>query len=145
MFTSEPHLNYDHIHRVSAPQLPRVRRTDSRVTTRGYAVGMGGLLPQIWVFFAHLEPAYAFGRAGRMASTGDVTGFGVFEAVHEVRWVEDEDGRGRDVRTLHLALENSLNEHADDQAVLARWIQGVVPRTAYFQPPGTRGAGTAAQ
>lgn len=135
MFTQEPHRNYDHIHRVSAAQLPRACRSDGRVTTRGYAVGMGGRLPQIWVFFSDLEPAYAFGRAGRMASTGDVTGFGVFEAVNEVRWTEDDDGFGRDIRTLHLALDNSLNEHVNDQELLGQWIRGTVSRSAYFLPP----------
>ena len=32
--------------------------------THGYAVGMGGRLPQIWVFFGDLEPAVVFGQAG---------------------------------------------------------------------------------
>lgn len=133
MLTAGPHPNYDHIHEVSVDRLPRARRTDSRVTTRGYAVGMGGKLPQIWVFFADLEPAYAFGRAGRM-STVDVTGFGVYEAVDEFRWDEDEF---RDIRTLHLALDSPADKQIDDQrALLTRWVQGVSPRSAYFLPHG---------
>jgi len=47
-------------------QLPRAARTDSHQVTSGYAVGMAGRLPQVWVFFDHLELAVAFGRAARM-------------------------------------------------------------------------------
>jgi hypothetical protein len=87
------------------------------------------------MFFDRIEPAYAFGRAGRMASAGDITSYGVYEADHEVRWDEDQ---GRDVRTLHVATDTSLREHADDQDLLMRWVRGTSPRSAYYQPPESR-------
>ena len=45
-----PHPNYDYVHRARG-QLPAARHSDSRTVARGYAVGMGGRIPQIWVFF----------------------------------------------------------------------------------------------
>ena len=59
------HPSYDHVHRAPG-HLPRAARTDSHQVTSGYAVGMAGRLPQVWVFFDHLELAAAFGRAARM-------------------------------------------------------------------------------
>jgi DNA-binding CsgD family transcriptional regulator len=43
------HPSYDHVHRAPG-QLPRAARTDSHQVTSGYAVGMAGRLPQVWVF-----------------------------------------------------------------------------------------------
>jgi hypothetical protein len=137
VFMDGPHPNYDHLHGTTAERLPRARRTDSRVVTRGYAVGMSGFLPQFWVFFDRIEPAYAFGRAGRMAPTGDITSYGVYEAAHEVRW---DEGQVRDVRTLHVATDTSLREHADDKDLLTRWLRGTAPQSAYYQPPGSEQA-----
>ncbi len=130
-----PHPNYDHLHGTTAGQLPRARRTGGRVVTRGYAVGMSGHLPQTWVFFDRIEPAYAFGRSGRMALTGDITSYGVYEAAHEVRWDED---LSRDVRTLHVVTDTSLRERTDadgERDLLSRWARGTYARSAYFHPP----------
>ncbi|MFG1826718.1 hypothetical protein ACGFIJ_29920 [Microbispora bryophytorum] len=123
--------NYDHFHKVDA--LPRARRADSRTTLRGYAVGMGGSLPQTWVFFEHLEPALAFGRAGRM-SCHDIRSYGVYEAARETRY---DRTLKRDVHTLFLA-GSSLDRQDDEAQDLQRWLQGCVPGSAYFEPPKRR-------
>jgi len=57
--------------------LPRLRGSDSRVVTPGFAVNIHGpRVPAMWLFFQHLEPAVAFGRAARMACD-DVNGYSV--------------------------------------------------------------------
>lgn len=109
-----PHPNYDHIHQV----------------THGYAVGMGGRLPQIWVFFGHLEPAVAFGHAGRQSGT-DITSYGVYEAAHELLYGDD---LGRDVSMLHIDLDADLRDHRSERPILERWLAGTHPGSAYFQP-----------
>lgn len=138
MFTSEPHPNYDHVHRVADGQLPRARNGGYRKVVRGYATGMGGLLPQIWVFFDRIEPAYAFARAGRMSALGDVVSCGVFEAACESRWREfpGEVPSMRETRTLHIDFSTSVLERvrgSDDRDLLARWTDGTVPGKAYFR------------
>lgn len=58
--------NYHHVHDVE--ELPRERRTDHHIVVHGFAVRLSGSIDTCWVFFHHLEPALAFGRAGRMSS-----------------------------------------------------------------------------
>jgi len=132
MFMDGPHPNYDHLHPTTAGRLPRSRRTEGRVVTRGYAVGLAGQVPQTWVFFDRIEPAYAFGRAGRMAPAGDITSYGVYEAACDIRWDQDE---ARDIRTLLVAMDTSQREVVDGQDLIARWARGTSPRSSYFQPP----------
>ena len=127
-----PHPNYGHLHPTTVDKPPRSRRTEGRVVTRGYAVGMSGHLPQIWVFFGRIEPAYVFGRAGRMATTEDIRSYGVYEAACEVRWDED---KGRDIRTLLVAVDTSQREVVDGQDLIARWVRGTNTCSSYFLPP----------
>lgn len=127
-----PHPNYDHIHRARAGQLPHAARTDSHQVTRGYAVGMSGRLPQAWVFFDHLEPAVAFGRAGRQSGM-DIASYGVYEAAHELLY---DDDLVRDVSILHIDLEADLRDHQSERPILERWLRGTHPGSAYFQPDG---------
>jgi hypothetical protein len=131
-FMNGPHPNYDHLHPTTAEKLPRSRRTEGRVITRGYAVGMSGHLPQIWVFFSRIEPAYAFGRAGRMATTEDIRSYGVYESVCDVRW---DQGEGRELRTLLVAMDTSQREIVDGQDLIARWVRWTSPRSSYFLSP----------
>jgi hypothetical protein len=58
---------------VSVEELPRPRRSETAVVTRGYVVGFGS-----WFFFPALAPAEAFGRAARMSF--DCHGYGVYQA-----------------------------------------------------------------
>lgn len=125
--------NYDHVHRVDS--LPRAKHTDSHVIRRGYAVGIGGALPQLWVFFTDLEPALVFGRAGRMSL--DVSGYGVYEAAHELR---ADERLGRDVQTLYVLRGQSLDRRPDEADAFARWVAGCDPASSHWSPPGRRRA-----
>jgi hypothetical protein len=109
---------------------PRAARTDSHQVTGGYAVGIGGRLPQIWVFFGHLEPAVAFGRAGRQSGT-DIASYGVYEAAHELLY---DDDLGWDVSILHIDLDTDPRDHQPERPILERWLRGTHPGSAYFQP-----------
>ncbi|HEY3958630.1 MAG TPA: hypothetical protein VGM53_35145 [Streptosporangiaceae bacterium] len=132
LLMDRPHPNYDHIHAVDA--LPRQRRSDRRIVTRGYAVGMGGSLPQIWVFFRDLEPAAVFGRAGRMST--DIAGYGVYEAAAEARY---DPALSVDVHTLHINLdaEVSRTDHQLQVRLIQRFAQGVRehPESSYWHVP----------
>ncbi|GAA4924428.1 hypothetical protein GCM10023334_029120 [Nonomuraea thailandensis] len=110
--------------------LPRARHTDSHRVRRGYAVGMAGTLPQMWLFFDHIEPALVCGRAARM-SCFDIMGYGVYEGAQEVRF--DERLR-RDVRTLYVLDGDSLDRHTDEAAAFTRWIAGCDPKSSHFKP-----------
>jgi hypothetical protein len=123
---------YDHVHWEQA--LPRNLRTDGCVRRRGYAVGMAGAIRQTWVFFADLEPALVFGRAGRMSSV-DIRSYGVYPAAHEVKF-NDQDNR--DVRTLYLH-HDSIDRQPDEQQVFQRWLAGTVASSSHFQPPRASG------
>jgi hypothetical protein len=93
---------------------------------------MSGRLPQAWVFFGHLEPAVAFGRAGRQSGT-DITSYGVYEAAHELLY---DDSLGRDVAILHIDLAADLRDHQAERPVLESWLRGTRPGSAYYQPGG---------
>lgn len=132
MFTADPHPNYDHIHCTPGGRLPRKYRSDSLVISPGYAVGLAGKIPQIWVFFDYLEPAYAFARAGRMSAV-DFTCCGIYAAACEVRWSESLD---RDIRTLHIALETEVHRgEPGERDLLTRWVQGTSPKSSYYLGP----------
>lgn len=122
--------NYNHIHR--AESLPRAKRTESHIIVRGYAVGMAGQLPQMWVFFDQLEPALVFGRAGRMSGY-DISGYGVYEAAREIRY---DARRSEDVTTLHVGPNTnpSLGHPSDEADAFHRWIQGCDPDWSSFRP-----------
>lgn len=136
LFTDSPHPNYDHVHGTAAARLPRPGATPGCVVTRGWATGMPGRLRQMRVFFGHPEPACAFGRAGRMASAGDITSFGVYEAACKVRW---DEARRQDIRTLYIARDTGrAEEHDDGRMMLARWVKGCNPQRPDFRPARSR-------
>jgi hypothetical protein len=131
MFTSSPQPHYDHVHSVES--LPRARHTDIHEIVSGYAVGMGGPLPQTWVFFKDIEPAIVFGRAARMSD--EVSTYGVYEAAREVRYTEH---LRRDTRTLLVNFDADIRDHETERPHLERWVQGCSPRYASFAPPRSR-------
>jgi hypothetical protein len=65
-----------------------------------------------------------------MASTGDITAYGGYEAAHEVRWDEDQV---RDIRTLHVATDTSLLENVGGRDLLTCWVKGASVRSSHFQ------------
>lgn len=122
---------YDHIHHVA--DLPAVRRLDEHLVVRGYAVELAGQgLARTWVFFADLEPALVFGRAGRMSS--DISSYGVHRAAQEHRYIE---GRG-DVVTLYVDAGN-LDRGEDEAQAFRRWLAGTSRESSHYRPP-SRGA-----
>ena len=122
--------NYHHVHQVD--ELPTAQRADDQIIVHGYVVELSGRIDRCVVFFQDLEPALAFGRAGRMSS-GDITSYGVYAAARELRY---EEHRG-DITTLHVTGTN-LDRKPGEAAALQRWVAGVDPKSSHFQPPGHR-------
>ncbi|WP_327421133.1 hypothetical protein OG763_09775 [Streptomyces sp. NBC_01230] len=125
-----PQPHYDHVHIVET--VPAPQDIDGHVIIHGYSVGMSGPeLPQLWIFFEYLEPAIACGRAARMSA--DIKGYGVYRAAREQAIDWDAE---RKVVTLHL-VGPSLDRTVGEADILRRWLEGVVPGSAYFEdrPP----------
>lgn len=119
---------YDHIHQ--AQRLPRARYSKDHIIALGHAVGMAGPRhPQTWTFFTDVEPALAFGRAGRMAA--DISSYGVYPAAQDIRF---DRWTGSDVVVLLIGPEPSLGRQNDEPALLQRWVQGCHPSSAHFRP-----------
>jgi hypothetical protein len=128
---------YDHIHNTVA-ELPPAWRAEEHLVVHGYAVELAGQgLERTWVFFADLEPALVFGRAGRMSSI-DISSYGVFPAARECRYLE---GRG-DVVTLYTGRDR-VDRRDDEAQAFDRWLAGTSRRSSHYQPPppGTRTRG----
>ncbi|WP_426302959.1 hypothetical protein [Arthrobacter sp. R-11] len=113
---------------VEVPTLKGEYHSDRLVRERGYAVNLDGA----WYFFSALEPAYAFGRAGRMSL--QVGSWTIVDAVTEVRFDGLERG---DVRTLYLLKDASLRDHdaERDHEVLRRFADGVRANSAHWHKP----------
>lgn len=114
--------DYDHI--VEGDTLPRQRAGDSWIRERGYAVELSG---DDWLFFATLEPAYAYGRAGRMSAQAN--SWSVREAVFEVKL---DPTTGHEERTLHLLFgaDHAHRSKASDRKLLSDFVAGVTGRVA---------------
>lgn len=120
--------NYPDVRHVAT--LPSARRSDSRVASRGFAVNIAGQrVASMWVFFADLEPALAFGRAARMACD-DIASYGVFTALRVTEWSEEARC---DVTTLYTTGDR-LDRLPDEKAVLKRWLAGVSTDSSHFRP-----------
>ncbi|MGB3443210.1 MAG: hypothetical protein WBA97_31095 [Actinophytocola sp.] len=123
------------LERSAERRVARVKDPTSRKILRshridhGYAVHLGGRINPCWVFFADLEPALAFGRAGRMSSV-DIRSYGVMAAARELRY---DDSRGGDVHTLYVT-GNNLDRGPDERQALQRWLAGVNPDSSHFRP-----------
>ena len=84
----------------------------------------------MWMFFQHIEPAVAFGRAARMACD-DVNGYTVLKALRLIEWNEQA---GRDVTTLYTTGDR-LDRLPNEKTVLKRWLSGVSSESSHFRPP----------
>lgn len=96
------------------------------VVTEGYAVELSGRgIPSRWMFFPALEPAFMFGRVGRM-------GHWVSDwEVHRATFVMDWDGRlERDVSTLYVDPSMSFRDHSREGELMQGFLDHVDPRSS---------------
>ncbi|MEV6965268.1 hypothetical protein AB0M47_09130 [Hamadaea sp. NPDC051192] len=97
--------------------LPRPLRNEDHIIRQGYGVGFGP--GGQWYFFEDIAPALTFGRAARMSL--DCSGYGVFNAAHEVMFCDDHN---TDERVLHL-IGGDIDRGEDELEHLKRFVQGV--------------------
>lgn len=102
---------------ISSPHLERAN---------GFAVR----LEDEWFWFSALEPAYTFGRAGRMSV--QVRNWDLVEAATEARF---DNTLGRDVFTLYIVEGAGVErDAATDRRVIHRFADGVNPRSSHWNP-----------
>lgn len=111
--------------------LPVPARSTSLTVTRGYAVNHEG--PSYtgqWMFFTHLEPAWAYGRAAQMS-------------LFATRWtarlaafsVTTDPTTGHEAMVLHLgALVPWNTEGTFDARTLGRWVEGISGFSSDWKP-----------
>lgn len=93
--------------------------------SNGYAV----MLEDEWFWFPALEPAYTFGRAGRMSA--QVGSWGLFKAATEVRW---DDVLRRDIFTLYYVGDSVVSrDPVTDRQILAMFASGVNSRSSHWR------------
>lgn len=111
--------------------LPVPSRDPAVTATRGYAVRHEGPThASDWLFFEHLEPAWAYGRAAGMSS---LTSRWTIRRAALVVTVDPV--RGQDTLVLHLAGLVPWNaEGAFDARTLARWLEGISGSATQWQP-----------
>lgn len=117
--------------RVKYDRIVHVDRLKSRLNrlgiTRlnGYAVDLEGH----WFWFPAVEPAYAFGRAGRMSA--QVGSWGIVEAATEARYDHSLD---RDVFTLYIRKGGYVSRDADnDRELIIRFAAGIDSRSSHWE------------
>jgi hypothetical protein len=103
---------------------PRSRHEDDHIVREGYAVHLG----EWWWFFSYLEPALAFGRAGRASL--EVHSYGVGRAVFEIRHIAG----ARQQKVLWVSSEG-LDREPDERARLMAWVEGIKAGSAGWSPP----------
>ena len=117
-------MAYDEV--VYVDRLKRPIHTYEMTRTNGYAV----LLESVWFWFPSAEPAYTFGRAGRMSA--QVGSWGIQEAAHEVRW---DSKRNRDVVNLYLVHDGGVERSPEsDQTLIGGFLDGLDPRSSHWHP-----------
>lgn len=115
-------VKYDRI--VDVERLKRQSNRLNLTRLNGYAVELEGQ----WFWFPAIEPAYAFGRAGRMSA--QVGSWGVVEAATETRYDASLD---RDVFTLYIRTGGHIARAADnDRELLGRFAAGVDSRSSHW-------------
>lgn len=116
-------VRYDEIVEVEQLKGPYNGLAISRLN--GYAVELQGE----WFWFPAIEPAYAFGRAGRMSA--QVGSWAVYEAATEARW---DDRLARDVFSLYFVGASIVSgDPATDRQLLAAFVSGVDPRSSHWR------------
>ena len=115
-------VTYDHI--VEVDRLKRPIEVPHLTRGNGYAVDLDGQ----WFWFHALEPAYAFGRSGRMSL--QVSSWGVGPAATEARF----DARlKRDVFTLYVCSSGWVDQdEKSDRELLSRFVDGIDPRSSHW-------------
>lgn len=102
---------------MSAPQLERAN---------GFAVR----LEDQWFWFSGLEPAYTFGRAGRMSI--QVRSWDLVEAATEARF---DRNLGRDVLSLYIVISSGVERNPQtDYDLIRRFAKGVSPESSHWNP-----------
>lgn len=115
-------INYDEV--IEVERLKRQSNRPGISRSNGYAVA----LEDEWFWFPAIEPAYAFGRAGRMSA--QVGSWGLFEAATEARW---SDGLRRDVLTLYVRCSGAPRDVETDRRLLTAFVDGVDPCSSYWR------------
>jgi hypothetical protein len=116
-------VTYDEVIEVDGLKKPRNGAGISRLN--GYAVELEGQ----WFWFPSVEPAYAFGRAGRMSA--QVGSWDIREAATEARW---DEKLARDVFRLYIVTARSVpRDPATDRRLLAAFASGVDPRSSHWR------------
>lgn len=120
----ELRVTYEEI--VEVDRLKRSIETREITRANGYAV----LLESAWYWFPAREPAYTFGRAGRMSA--QVGHWRVQEAAHEVRW---DPTRNRDVVTLYVVRNGIVDRDPEsDRTLVGGFVDGLNPESSHWNP-----------
>lgn len=117
-------VDYDEV--VQVERLKRPMSAPHLERANGFAVR----LEDQWFWFSGLEPAYTFGRAGRMSI--QVRNWDLAEAATEARF---DHTLGRDVFTLYVVDATRVErDHDTDRKLIRRFADGVNPRSSHWNP-----------
>lgn len=117
-------VDYDEI--VQVQQLKRPMSAPHLERANGFAVR----LEDQWFWFSGLEPAYTFGRAGRMSI--QVRNWDLVEAATEARF---DRTLGREVFTLYVVDADGVGRDDDTCRRLIRGLgDDVHPRSSHWNP-----------
>jgi hypothetical protein len=107
-----------------------------RNAKKGYAVKLGIPISEVsgsfWTFFEYLEPALAFGRAGRTA--WGVSSYGVWRAA-----IRPDAERGGYVH-LYVDWSADYDRGPEERELLERWVAHINPDSAHWYAPSHRPA-----
>lgn len=110
-----------------ATHFPRIVARSDHNVLHGWAVRGTGPTTTPWLWFTSAEPAYACGRAMRMA--GPISSWDMNRAALEVRY--DEDAPEFERRTLYVD-SNPAPERFDDDSLLVAFTKGTSKRSAHW-------------
>lgn len=117
-----------HIVQVDGPQhFHRIAASPDHNVLHGWAVRGTGPTSTPWLWFTSAEPAYACGRALRMA--GSISSWDMNRAALEVRF--DEDAPELERRKLYID-SNPAPERFDDDSLLVTFTKGISKRSAHW-------------
>jgi hypothetical protein len=116
-----PQDNYHEILRIE-DIFPRRKHQHGWVIDHGYAVQHDD---GEWFYFLAIEPALAYGRAGRMSV--DISSYGVHKAAREIRW---DERRGIDILRLHVG--ENIDRGPDEMNHLHAWVKGINAKSSHW-------------